>query len=263
MRTLTGIQPSGTLHLGNYFGAMLPAIEAQARGECFYFIADYHSMTSLYDPAERRKHTLGVALDWLACGLDPQRSVFWRQSDVSEVTELMWILGTLIASTLITLAWGYWRVYAAKTHATLGLNSVGHVNHSAIYMAIVFGVALSLALAWWERMGAAGRAISGLAAAALVASVIVTESRAAVGAAALYVIVLAAVFGIRRRRRADRGAQHPGLGAGRVRARRRRFGMQTAVAGALWGPEYRDLSGEAGHRAVYDRLAQGRADVVH
>jgi tryptophanyl-tRNA synthetase len=107
MRTLTGIQPSGTLHIGNYFGAMRPAIEAQARGECFYFIADYHSMTSLFDPAERRKHTLGVALDWLACGLDPKHSVFWRQSDVPEVAELMWILGTLTPMGLLERAHSY------------------------------------------------------------------------------------------------------------------------------------------------------------
>ena len=66
MRTLTGITPSGTLHIGNYFGAMRPAIEAQARGECFYFIADYHSMTAVFDAAERRRNTLGVAVDWLA-----------------------------------------------------------------------------------------------------------------------------------------------------------------------------------------------------
>lgn len=130
-------------------------------------------------------------------------SVLWlvKRSRFDE-RALLWLLGTLIASTLITLAWGYWRVYVAKTNATLGLNSVGHVNHSAIYMAIVFGVALSVALAYWNRMGAAGRAISGVAAAALVASVIVTESRAAVGAAALYVIALAVVFAFRRRRRA-------------------------------------------------------------
>jgi len=107
MRTLTGIQPSGTLHIGNYFGAMRPAIEAQARGECFYFIADYHSMTSLTDAAERRKHTIGVALDWLACGLDPKRSVFWRQSDVSEVVELFWILGTLTPMGLLERAHSY------------------------------------------------------------------------------------------------------------------------------------------------------------
>lgn len=107
MRTLTGIQPSGTLHIGNYFGAMRPAIEAQSRGECFYFIADYHSMTSLFDAAERRKNTVGVALDWLACGLDPKHSVFWRQSDVPEVAELMWILGTLTPMGLLERAHSY------------------------------------------------------------------------------------------------------------------------------------------------------------
>lgn len=107
MRTLTGIQPSGSLHIGNYFGAMRPAIEAQSRGECFYFIADYHSMTSLFDPGERRKNTLGVALDWLACGLDPKHSVFWRQSDVAEVTELMWMLGTLTPMGLLERAHSY------------------------------------------------------------------------------------------------------------------------------------------------------------
>lgn len=107
MRTLTGIQPSGTLHIGNYFGAMRPAIEAQSRGECFYFIADYHSMTSLFDPAERRKNTLGVALDWLACGLDAKHSVFWRQSDVPQVTELMWLIGTLTPMGLLERAHSY------------------------------------------------------------------------------------------------------------------------------------------------------------
>ena len=76
MRILSGIQPSGALHLGNYFGMMRPAIELQEKGEAFYFIADYHSMTSLFDPAERRKNTLDVALDFLACGLDPKKSRF-------------------------------------------------------------------------------------------------------------------------------------------------------------------------------------------
>jgi tryptophanyl-tRNA synthetase len=107
MRTLTGIQPSGSLHIGNFFGAMRPAIEAQARGECFYFIADYHSMTSLFDPAERRRNTREVALDWLACGLDPKHSVFWQQSDVPEVVELMWLLGTLTPMGLLERAHSY------------------------------------------------------------------------------------------------------------------------------------------------------------
>src|SRR4029077_3939900 len=95
MRILSGIQPSGTLHLGNYFGMMKPAIEWQERGEAFYFIANYHSMTSLFDAEQRRKNTLEVALDFLACGLDPKKSVFFKQSDVPEVTELAWILTTL------------------------------------------------------------------------------------------------------------------------------------------------------------------------
>lgn len=107
MRTLTGITPSGTLHIGNYFGAMRPAIDAQVRGDCFYFIADYHSMTTVTDAAERRKNTHGIALDWLACGLDPRASVFWRQSDVPEVCELMWMLGTLAPMGLMERAHSY------------------------------------------------------------------------------------------------------------------------------------------------------------
>jgi tryptophanyl-tRNA synthetase len=107
MRILTGIQPSGTLHIGNYFGAMKPAVELQERGEAYYFIADYHSMTSLTDAAQRRKNTLDVALDFLACGLDPKRSVFWRQSDIPEVCELMWILGTLTPMGLLERAHSY------------------------------------------------------------------------------------------------------------------------------------------------------------
>ncbi len=101
MRILSGIQPSGTLHLGNYFGMMRPAIELQDKGEAFYFIADYHSMTSLFDAGQRRKNTLDVALDFLACGLDPKKSVFFRQSDVPEVTELSWILSTLTPMSLL------------------------------------------------------------------------------------------------------------------------------------------------------------------
>ena len=95
MRILSGIQPSGVLHLGNYFGMMRPAIELQNRGEAFYFIADYHSMTTVFDAAERRRNTLDVALDFLACGLDPQKAVFFKQSDLPEVTELTWLLTTV------------------------------------------------------------------------------------------------------------------------------------------------------------------------
>src|SRR5215469_13947978 len=95
MRILSGIQPSGALHIGNYFGMMQPAIALQEKGEAFYFIANYHSMTSLFNAEERRRNTQDVALDFLACGLDPKKSVFFRQSDVPEVTELAWLLTTL------------------------------------------------------------------------------------------------------------------------------------------------------------------------
>ncbi|MFO1487384.1 MAG: tryptophan--tRNA ligase [Verrucomicrobiota bacterium] len=101
MRILSGIQPSGSLHLGNYFGMMRPAIELQDQGEAYYFIADYHSMTSLFDAGQRRKNSLDVALDFLACGLDPKKSVFFRQSDVPEVCELAWILSTLTPMSLL------------------------------------------------------------------------------------------------------------------------------------------------------------------
>ena len=107
MRILSGIQPSGALHVGNYFGMMRPAIELQDQGEAYYFIANYHSMTSLFDAAQRRQNTLDVALDFLACGLDPQKSVFFRQSDVPEVCELSWLLSTLTPMGLLERAHSY------------------------------------------------------------------------------------------------------------------------------------------------------------
>lgn len=107
MRILSGIQPSGALHLGNYFGMMLPAIELQEKGEALYFIADYHSMTSLFDPEQRRKNTFDVALDFLACGLDPKKSIFFKQSDVPEVTELSWLLTTITPMSLLEKCHSY------------------------------------------------------------------------------------------------------------------------------------------------------------
>lgn len=107
MRVLTGITPSGTLHIGNYFGAMRPAIELQEQRDAFYFIADYHSMTAVTDAAERRDYSLGIALDWLACGLDPAKAVFWRQSAVPEVCELTWLLGSLTPMGLLERAHSY------------------------------------------------------------------------------------------------------------------------------------------------------------
>jgi tryptophanyl-tRNA synthetase len=86
---------------------MKPALELQEKGEAFYFIANYHSMTSLFDPAERRRNTVDVALDFLACGLDPKRTVFFRQSDVPEVTELAWMLSTVTPMGLLERCHSY------------------------------------------------------------------------------------------------------------------------------------------------------------
>jgi tryptophanyl-tRNA synthetase len=107
MRILSGIQPSGALHLGNYFGMMRPAAQLQDQGEAYFFIADYHSMTSLFDAEQRRRNTLNVALDFLACGLDPKKSVFFRQSDVPEHCELAWLLSTLTPMGLLERCHSY------------------------------------------------------------------------------------------------------------------------------------------------------------
>ncbi len=107
MRVLSGIQPSGRLHIGNYFGMMKPAIELQEQGEAFLFIANYHALTTLSDPVGLRAATWDAALDFLACGLDPARTVFFRQSDVPEVTELTWLLSTITPMGLLERCHSY------------------------------------------------------------------------------------------------------------------------------------------------------------
>ena len=106
-RILSGIQPSGKLHIGNYFGMMKPALELQEVGDAYLFIANYHALTSVSDPKALRDATLDVALDFLACGLDPKRTVFYRQSDVPEVTELMWILSIVTPMGLLERCHSY------------------------------------------------------------------------------------------------------------------------------------------------------------
>ena len=91
-RILSGIKPTGKPHIGNYFGMIRPAIDWQACGKAFYFIADYHALTTVTDPKLLRQYTRDVALDFLACGLDPAKAVLFRQSDVPQVAELAWIL---------------------------------------------------------------------------------------------------------------------------------------------------------------------------
>jgi tryptophanyl-tRNA synthetase len=107
MRILSGIQPSGILHIGNYFGMMRPAIALQDEGDALYFIADYHALTSLRDPKALRENSRRVALDFLACGLDPEKAALFLQSDVPQVTELAWILSTVTPVSRLELAHSY------------------------------------------------------------------------------------------------------------------------------------------------------------
>ena len=121
MRILSGIQSSGVLHIGNYFGMMRPSIALQSEGEAFYFIADYHALTSLKDPAVLRENSRRVALDFLACGLDPERAALFRQSDVPQVTELAWILSTVTPMGLLERATSYKDKVARGMNASVGL----------------------------------------------------------------------------------------------------------------------------------------------
>ena len=107
MRILTGLQPSGKLHVGNFFGAMEPAVRLQDEGEAFYFIADYHAMTSSQNPTVLRENVRELAIDFLACGLDPERAVFFRQSAVPEVNELAWLLSTVCPIALLAKCHSY------------------------------------------------------------------------------------------------------------------------------------------------------------
>jgi tryptophanyl-tRNA synthetase len=128
-RILSGVQPSGKLHLGNYFGAIRQHIDLQNEGECFYFIADYHALTTVADlqpDAKKRGATIRdqshqVALDYLALGLDPDRAAFFRQSDVPEVTELAWILSTVTGMGLLERAHSYKDKLARGIAPTVGL----------------------------------------------------------------------------------------------------------------------------------------------
>jgi tryptophanyl-tRNA synthetase len=107
LRYLTGIQPSGAVHIGNYFGALRPATELQEKGEAFYFIADFHALTTVHEPALLREYVRDLAIDFLACGLDPAKACFFRQSDVPVVTELAWILSNVTPIGLLERSHSY------------------------------------------------------------------------------------------------------------------------------------------------------------
>lgn len=118
---LSGIQPSGTLHIGNYFGAIRQHIEMQDQGDSFYFIANYHSLTSLNDGKKLYQNTIDVTLDYLALGFDPEKSTFFAQSDVPQVTELAWMLGTVAPVSMMEKGVSYKDKVAAGLSPNIGL----------------------------------------------------------------------------------------------------------------------------------------------
>ncbi|WP_375759402.1 tryptophan--tRNA ligase [Corallococcus exercitus] len=107
MRILSGVQSSGRLHIGNYYGAMRQFVQLQDQGEAFYFIANYHALTTVRDPKLALELTRDAALTYLSLGLDPKRAVLFRQSDVKEVLELNWILGTVVPQAHLERAHSY------------------------------------------------------------------------------------------------------------------------------------------------------------
>jgi tryptophanyl-tRNA synthetase len=149
-RILSGVQSSGKLHIGNYFGAIQQHNERQDRGDCFYFIADYHALTSLKEAEEREAgaaaknknltarparqiladHVHAAALDYLALGLDPAKAAFYRQSDIPEVCELAWVLSTVAGMGLLERAHSY------KDKVTKGITpSVGLFTYPVLMAA--------------------------------------------------------------------------------------------------------------------------------
>lgn len=123
MRVLSGIQSNGKLHLGNYLGAMKQHIELQEQNECYFFIANYHSLTTVQDADTLREYTRGVAMDYLAMGLDPDKALLFRQSDIPEVTELTWILMTVTGKGLLERATSYKDKVARGITSSMGLFS--------------------------------------------------------------------------------------------------------------------------------------------
>ncbi|MCO5169514.1 MAG: tryptophan--tRNA ligase [Planctomycetes bacterium] len=121
MRILSGVQPSGELHLGNYFGAIVQHLALQGQGDALYFIADYHALTTIQDAARLRDLTRDVAATYLALGLDPARATFFRQSDVPEVHELTWMLECVTGMGLLERAHSYKDKVANGIRPTVGL----------------------------------------------------------------------------------------------------------------------------------------------
>ena len=107
LRVLSGIQPSGKLHLGNYFGMMSRMIEYQKNNDLFCFIVNYHALTTIQDKNELKNNTISAAIDFIALGMDPDKSTFWVQSDVPQVTELTWLLSSMAGVGLMERSTSY------------------------------------------------------------------------------------------------------------------------------------------------------------
>ena len=122
-RVLSGIQPSGQLHLGNYFGMMSRMIHYQEENDLFCFIVNYHAMTSMQDGASLKENTMSAAMDFLSLGLDPEKSTFWVQSDIPQVAELMWILSIVTSVGLMERGTSYKDKLAKGLKANMGLFS--------------------------------------------------------------------------------------------------------------------------------------------
>lgn len=120
-RMLTGLQPSGTLHIGNFFGALKPFVDLTKEYESMLMVADYHALTTLKDPAELRTNTISVVRDYLAAGIDPRTSVIFKQSDVPEHTELSWIFQCLVTVPFLELSHAYKDKVAKGLEANAGL----------------------------------------------------------------------------------------------------------------------------------------------
>ncbi|MDO5046778.1 tryptophan--tRNA ligase [Campylobacter sp.] len=123
MRVLTGLQPSGKLHLGNYFGSIKQMVDAQSSSDMFMFIANYHAMTSVSEASRLKQNTFEAACAFLSLGIDPERSVFWAQSDVKEVLELYWVLSQYTPMGLLERAHSYKDKVAKGISANHGLFS--------------------------------------------------------------------------------------------------------------------------------------------
>ncbi len=139
MRFLTGITTSGTPHLGNYVGSIRPSVRASQRADVqsFYFLADYHALIKVEDPARIQRSTLEIAASWLACGLNPERVTFYRQSDIPEIPELTWFLTCVLGKGVLNRAHAY--KASVDKNTTAGLDPDADVSAGLFMYPVLMG----------------------------------------------------------------------------------------------------------------------------